>query len=410
MPGTVNQAHFDTIDPKKAGMDPDRLSRIDKLIEEDIRKGLIPGAVVMIARKGVLAHHKAFGVLDLSTREPMTRDTIFRVMSNTKVLISVAIMMLQEEGLLNIADPVSHFIPEFKVQEVISNTERMQTRPAETPLTIRHILTHQSGMPYTIVGDNPLKQRYIDQKAGHFNIFGYDETIGEYVRRIAALPRFNHPGVCFEYGWGPDILGRLIEIVSGQSLEEFFRERIYQPLGMVDSHFFLSPEDGRRFPSVYVTQAGGGLSLMESSEQSSFLKGPRKLFSGGAGVVSTTMDWLRLCQMILQTGRWESRRLLSRKSVESMCMNHIGSNYIGPGFRFWGDKFGLGFGIRTERGVHDDLESLGTLSFSGVYAPQFWIDPKEEMILLYFLQVFPHDFNFPRLNAHIKNAAFAAVI
>ena len=197
--------------------------------------------------------------------------------------------------------------------------------------------------------------------------------------------------------------------MSGLPLDQYLDSRIFQPLGMTDTGFYVSPTDLYRFPSVYISTPAGGLELLEAYDTSAFVRGPRKLLSGAGGITTTAYDLALFCQMILARGKSGNRRFVGRKTIESMTANHLGDGTIMDGFRFWGDKFGPGFGIRTERGEHDDLESLGTLAFSGVYFTQFWIDPEEELIVIFFTQLLPYDADYRGIAARVKNAAFAAI-
>ncbi|MDJ0841434.1 MAG: serine hydrolase domain-containing protein [Acidobacteriota bacterium] len=398
------------VNPESVGLDPARLEVISRILQNEIDNGGIPGAVTLIARKGKIAYHEAIGYKDLETMRPMTTDTIFRIMSISKTITSVAVMKLQEEGRLHIDDPISRYIPEFaKPNVVLDPLGEVEVQPAQKEITIRHLLTHTGGIQYLHTRETPLGSLHVDNRVGDFNIFDYDETIEEYIKRSAAMPLSSEPGEKWVYGWSHDILGYLIEVITGRTVEEYFQEHIFSPLSMVDAHFFLPEEKLDRFPSVYMTSPEGRLQLIEAYDESPFVYGPRKLLSAAGGVICTAEDLARFCQMILNQGKLEGQKIISRKTVESMTANHLGDREIDPSFSFWGQKFGLGFGIRTERGETDDLESLGTLAFSGVYFEKFWIDPKEEMVVIFFIQVEPHDFNYRGIAAKVKNAAFAAI-
>jgi len=407
-PATSRQ--MPAVNPNAVDLDSQQLSVIDRIIEDEITKGRLAGAVALVARRGKIAYHEAFGYLDLETMRPMNRDAIFRTMSISKSMTSIGVMKLQEAGLIRIDDPIGMYIPAFANQEVaIDFRAGTQSRVMDKQITIRHLLTHRAGMPYLFFPDAPLSQLYIANNVGGFDIFGYDETIGEYVQRLAALPRFDEPGGDFAYGYATDVLGYLIEVVSGMPLDQYLDQHIFEPLGMSDTGFYISPDDLYRFPSVYISTPAGGLDLLEAYDTSAFVQGPRKILSGAAGVTSTAYDFALFCQMILDQGKAGRDRIVSRKTIETMTSNHLGEGYIMDGFRFWGDKFGLGFGIRTERGEYDDLESLGTLAFSGVYFPKFWIDPEEEMIVIFFTQLLPYDADYRGVAARVKNAAFASI-
>jgi len=398
------------VDPQSVGLDPARLQLVTRYLEDQVEQGTIAGAMTLVARHGRVVYRSPVGYRDLESKAPMEEDTIFRTMSITKVMTSLAVLQLQEDGLINIQDPISKYIPAFGEQKVINNLfGGLESHPAEKQMTIRHVLTHRSGTPYRFWPDTELVQLYVSEDAGHWNLFHLNETIGDYIERIAPLPRATEPGQTFQYGWGPDILGYLIEIVSGQTLAEYFHQNLFYPLGMEDSHFFLPEEKMERFTSAYVSTPEGGLSLWEPYHNSPFINGPRKLYSGAAGVVATADDLFRLCQAILQNGQFRGQRIISRKSIEAMTENQISDGYIMPGFRFWGDKFGLGFGIRTERGEHDGLESLGTLVFSGVYSQRITIDPREDLVIVFMVERLPYDGDYVTIPNKVTNMVYASI-
>lgn len=397
--------------PHKVGLNKDQLEKITDIMNEGVAQQKIAGAVTLVARNGKIAYLESAGYLDLDEGSEMGTDAIFRIMSISKVLTSTAVMMLVEDGKIRLDDPISKYIPAFAQQTVAVDFQNStEGAAAQTPITIRHLMTHRGGFPYLYFPDAALTELYRQNQVGDWNIFGQDETIDEYVNRLAGLPRFEPAGSNFNYGGGTDILGYLIEIVSGQTLDAFFQERIFDPLNMEDSHFWLPEEDLHRFPTVYSTQPEGGLEVWDNYQTSPFSSGPQRLLSGASGVLSTAEDFVKFAEIFLNKGKSNGARLISKKTVESMTSNHIGDGFIQPGFRFWGDKFGLGWGLRTERGEFDDLESLGTLTFSGVYSPKVWIDPAEDMVVLFFTQVLPYNFDYRSVAAEVKNAAWAAIV
>ncbi|MDJ0839650.1 MAG: serine hydrolase domain-containing protein [Acidobacteriota bacterium] len=398
-------------EPAQVGLSESKLNLITQLMEKEVEDGEISGAVTLIARRGKIAYLQAAGYQSLEASIPMQTDSIFRIMSISKAITSVAIMKLQEEGKLMIYEPVSKYIPELANPMVITEEG---TRPASREITIRDLLTHHSGTPYIGLGGPLLDAVYAENDAGDFNLMHLDETLGEYIKRVGVLPLAQDPGISFQYGWATDILGYVVEVASGETLDDYFRNHIFQPLGMTDAGFYLPQDQVDRFTSVYIQNdgRGDGISLFEAYDDSPFVKEPRKLYSGAGGVICTAEDFAYFCQMILNKGKLRGQRIISSKSVTAMTTNQIEDRKIMEGFRFWGDKFGLGFGIRAGADHDIDIESPGTLAFSGVYFPKFWIDPEEELIVIFFTQLLPDsdvDADYRGIAAQIKIAAWAAI-
>jgi CubicO group peptidase (beta-lactamase class C family) len=345
----------------------------------------------------------------------MTKDTIFRYMSISKSITAVAFLMLYEEGKFSLQDPVAMYIPEFaKVQvaeQVPGDTNPIERaeftlRDPVQPLTIRDLLTHRAGMPYMDEGGF-LSAIFLDNQVGDFDIFGYDLTIEQYVQNIATMPLVLDPGAKYQYGFGPDIIGRLIEVISGMPLDQYMQEKVFEPLGMVDSNFYLPQDQVERFPTVYEFDDKGNLAVLEAPATSSFVVGPRKLFSAAGGVIGTAQDLAQFAQMLLDRGRLGKARLLGPKSISLMTSNQIGEDFVDEYLRFTGDKFGLGVSIREGRGQFDELESPGTYGFAGVYYTQFWVDPQEDLYVVWLTQV---KFGFTGVAERVKNIVYASVL
>jgi CubicO group peptidase (beta-lactamase class C family) len=317
----------------------------------------------------------------------------------TKPITSVAVMMLYEEGHFLLSDPVSKYIPEFKNPRVLapesgedSDSTSPATVPAKSEITIRHLLNHTSGITYNWNG----KLGKVYNEAGVTNGFVQtDSTIGEKMKTLAGLPLLHHPGEAFEYGLSVDVLGYLVEVVSGMTFDEFLHKRIFEPLGMKDTHFFIPEEKLSRLAAVYKRTSEGAIERLPEEpivegtniySTSYPYQGPRSYFSGGAGLSSTTSDYARFLQMMLNGGELDGVRLLSPKTVKLMTSNTIGDLYS---WRWLGDKFGLGFAIRTERGSHGEIESNGTYLWGGFFYTWFWVDPEEEMIYIFMSQLHP---------------------
>lgn len=343
-----------------------------------------------MARKGKVYYYEAFGSSDLENRQPMAKDAIFRIASQTKALVSVGTMMLQEEGKLNIHDPISKYIPVFKETTVAvpSDGRNFTIEKAKREITIRDLLTHTAGIGY---GYGLAQEKWKEAEVQGWYFADREEPILKTIEQMASLPMDAHPGEKFVYGYNTDILGALIEIVSGQSLDTFFKERILNPLGMNDSHFYLPNEKSNRLATVYSYKEDKLEKAPKPGHmvgQGMYVSGPRKSFSGGAGLLSTAMDYAKFLQMMLNKGEFDGKRLVSRKTVELMTVNHLG-NIAYP----WdsGVGFGLGFATVEDLGKRGRMGSKGEFGWGGAYHSVYWVDPKEELVVVYFTQVIPAD-------------------
>ena len=363
--------------PESVGLAPARLGRI-------------AGAVTLIVRHGQIAWFDAQGMADREAGRPMQKDSIFRICSMSKPITSTAVMMLYEEGKFLLDDPISKYLPEFKSPKVLvkTTTGPADPVPAKREITIRDLLRHTAGLTYQWNGD--LGRLYADHHVAH-GLVQYDGTIGDSVKNLAALPLLFSPGERWEYSLSVDVLGRLVEVVSGLPFDEFLRTRVLAPLGMKDTAFYLSEAQAPRLAAAYTYYDGPGLQPFPATPitEGAFVysadypfHGPRKLFSGGAGLCSTAMDYARFCQMMLNGGKLGDVRLLSRKSVELMSHDQLGK--INPDF-----AFGLGFSVDGEKGPLKELGSVGAFAWGGFFYTKFVIDPKEDMIVISMLQLHP---------------------
>jgi len=380
------------VKPETVGLSPERLERIASTVQRGIDDKRIAGAVTLVSRRGHVAWFKAQGMADREAGKPMRPDTMFRICSMTKPITSTAVMMLYEEGRFLLEDPVSKYLPEFKHPKVLVKpaSGAPYTIPATREITIRDLLRHTSGITYHWNED--LGPMYKDANVAH-GLLPYDGTIADSTTRLAGLPLLFNPGEKFEYSLGVDVLGRLVEVVSGKSLDEFFRTRIFEPLGMKDTYFY--PPDGKleRLATAYTYYDGKGLNRFPDTPitEGAFAysadypaRGPKKLFSGGAGLVSTAADYARFCQMMLDGGKVGNTRLLSRKSVELMTGDQLGKISSGQDF-----GFGLGFGVNGVKAPLSELGSAGEYSWGGFFYTAFSIDPKEQMIVIFMGQLHP---------------------
>ena len=379
-----------TAKPESVGLSSDRLERIGKVVQRGIDDKRLAGAVTLVVRRGKVAWFKAQGMSDREAAKSMPTDAMFRICSMTKPITSVAVMMLYEEGQFLLDDPVSKYLPEFRNPRVLVKPASGEpyTIPATKEITIRDLLRHTSGITYQWNSDLGPMYEKADVASG---LLQYDGTIGDSVKHLAGLPLLFNPSDRFEYSLGVDVLGRLVEVVSGKPLDEFFRTRIFEPLGMNDTYFFPPENKLSRLATAYTYYADKGLNRFPDTpiREGSFVysadypsRGPKKLFSGGAGLVSTAMDYARFCQMMLDEGKIGNTRLLSRKSIELMTHDQLGK--IGPE-----QGFGLGFGVEGVKEPLSELGSTGAYAWGGFFYTGFTIDPKEQMIVIFMAQLHP---------------------
>ena len=367
--------------PESVGMSPERLDRIDAMCREAVKNDDLPGIVALVARNGKIVFHKAYGMADNTSSRNMKEDDIFRIASQTKAITSTAVMMLWEEGKFRLDDPISKFIPEFKNTQVLSGFRYQDTSyttvPANREITIRHLLTHTSGIGYGVIdGDERFKMIYA--KAGITDLFTTRPiTIEESAKKLAALPLHHNPGEKFTYSEGLDVLGYLIEIVSGMPFDEFLRKRIFEPLGMDDTWFYLPKSKANRLVTVQQKEDGKWVKYPVTFYDTDYpITGARKFFSGGAGLSSTAKDYATFLQMYLNGGELNGVRILSRTTIQSIMANHTG-DLFGGSARF----YGLAFGVTTSEG--QDMGgngSEGTFDWGGYFNTQYFADPVENTI------------------------------
>ncbi len=379
---------FEKVEPEKVGMSSERLERLTTTFQEYIDKGELSGAVALVARRGKIAYFKSFGKCDMENNILMEENSIFRIASQTKAIVSVGIMILQEEGKLLITDPVGKYIPAFNKTTVAvpKDDGGYDIVKADRSITIHDLLTHTSGIGY---GDGIAKDLWEKAKIQGWYFADRDEPIQAVVSRMAGLPFDAQPGEKFVYGYSADILGALIEVVSGESLNTFLKNNILDPLGMNDTHFYLPKNEKERLTVVY-SSSGEGLKRAPDPGgmvgQGAYVDGPRKCFSGGAGYLSTALDYAKFLQMMLNKGEFNGKRIISRKTVELMTVNHLGEVQF-PWTK--GTGFGLGFSILEDLGLRGTPGSEGEYGWGGAYHSTYWVDPKEELVVVYFTQLIP---------------------
>ena len=372
--------------PETVAVSSERLERLTATLQRYVDNGQLAGGVALVARHGRVVYHEAFGMRDMESREAMQKDAIFRIASQTKALVSVAVMVLQEQGKLLISDDLSKYLPEFEATTVAIEQDKggYKVEPSRRPITLRDLLTHTAGIDY---GNGIAEDRWAKADIQGWYFAHREEAVRDTVARMASLPFSAHPGERFVYGYNTDILGAVVERVSGQSLDAFLRKAILDPLGMEDTHFYLPPSKAGRLATVYSATERG---LERAPEpglgigQGHYATGPRVSFSGGAGLVSTAKDYARFLQMMLNGGTLDGRRVLSRKSVELMTVDHLNGIDFRPG-----QGFGLGFSVVTDVGARGAPGTMGEFGWGGAYHSTYWVDPREGLVVVYLTQLIP---------------------
>jgi CubicO group peptidase (beta-lactamase class C family) len=392
----------------RLGFSPERLARIDSALQRAVDRGEIAGAVALVMRDGQTVYERAVGWADREAQRRMTADAIFRIASQTKALTSVAIMSLVEEGKIALNDPVSRFIPAFQRTTVAVRTDTGRAIvPARRRITIRDLLTHTAGISYGT--DSLVAPLYAAKGLGPAAGYGWytadkNEPICETMERLASLPFTAQPGERWVYGYNTDILGCVVERAAGVPLDEFIRTRITAPLGMKDTHFFLPAEKRARFTTVYASVADTQIARAPDGPrgQGDYMDGPRRSFSGGAGLVSTARDYARFLQMLLNGGALDGVRILAPKTVALMTTNQIDTLFSRSG-----EGFGLGFGVLERAGAGGRVESVGTFDWGGAYGSSYKVDPKEQLVLVFMIQQLPNRSN---LAAKFPMLAYQALV
>lgn len=363
--------------PEDVGVSSERLHRIDEVIQRHIDAHHVSGAVTLVARRGKVVHFEAQGVKDLDSKQPMAKDTLFRMASCTKPVTGVAIMMLVEEGKIRLSDPVSKFIPEFKGMKVAVQREpeaEVQLIPAEREITIRDLMTHTSGL-----GSGGLGNRRAAQGS---TWPGESETLATLIPRLARMPLDFHPGTRWRYSGlaGIDTLGRIVEVASGQTYDEFLKRRLFEPLGMADTTFVVTDAMKDRMATIYRGTEKG-------LEKSGFtLRFPATYFSGAGGLISSAADYYRFAQMLVNRGVLDGKRILSPRAIQLMSSDHVGDMIAGQ----LGRPKGMGFGLTVEVVVDPvragSFRSKGSFGWDGAFGTHFWVDPQEQLVAVFLIQ------------------------
>jgi CubicO group peptidase (beta-lactamase class C family) len=387
-PGAIKEAS-----PATAGFSAERLQRIDRIFQEYIDKKWIGGGSAIVVHNGTIVYYKAFGFNDMDAKTPQRRDDIFRIASQTKAITSVAVMMLYEQGKFLLDDPISKYIPEFKNPRVLDKFNEKDTTyttvPAKREITIRDLLTHTSGIDYAQIGSQEADAIYY--KHGVVAGIGVGNLLlADKMKVLGGLPLLHQPGEKWTYGLNTDLLGYLVEVVSGQTLAVFMAKNIFEPLGMRDTYFYLPKEKYSRMANLFGEDSTGHISKMDEygdfngKMYRDYPATAGTYYSGGGGLSSTAYDYAVFMQMLLNKGIYNGKRILSRVSVRMMTENQIGDIPFGD------NKFGLGFGIHTEKGAGKSPVSVGTFEWGGAFSSSYWVDPKEKIAGQLFLNQYPN--------------------
>jgi CubicO group peptidase (beta-lactamase class C family) len=382
-----------TCKPEEVGLSSARLELLQPWIQTYLAAGKLPGATIFVARHGKAAYCKSFGLRDVEANQPMGTDTILRFYSMTKPITTVALLMLYEEGRFQLDDPVAAFIPSFKDIRVYVSGEGddMVTEPLHIPMTLHHLLTHTSGLTYGFGNEGPIPELY---RARHADFGDHNGSLEAVVERLAQIPLQFQPWQRWNYGVSTDVLGRVVEVISGQPLDIFFKERIFKPLNMVDTGFAVPEDQVHRFAALYEYTDENNLSLLEAPGSSSMID-TVETFSGGGGLASTLGDYFRFTEMLRRKGELDGERLLGRKTVEYMTCNHLPGDLAEMGqpvfteTSYEGIGFGLGVSVMLDPARAKVMGSAGEFAWGGYASTAFWVDPVEDMTVIFLTQLIP---------------------
>lgn len=393
--------------PESLGFSSARLERIHKVTQRYVDEGKFAGIVTLLARRGKVFHFEAVGKQEIENNRPMQKDTLFRIYSMTKPITTTAAMMLFEEGAFRLGDPVAKYIPEFGESKVFvrQGYAGLVLESQSSPMTIRQLMTHTAGLSYGFMQDSPVEEMYRQLQP----FFRNDPTSAEVVAQWAAIPLIQQPGKGWRYSVASDVLGRVVEVLSGMSLRDFFQERIFKPLAMNDTDHYVPAEKLKRFATVYGPAPSGGLTPVVPPAIGDATRLPSHT-PGGHGLVSSAADYLRFCQMILNRGELDGVRLLGRKTVELMASNHLSPEMlpIEPAFEMKGLGFGLGFSVLLDPAQRQLLGTTGTIGWGGAANTNFWIDPQEELIGILMAQFMPSN-TYP-LSDDFRTLSYQALV
>ncbi|GIV79735.1 MAG: serine hydrolase [Litorilinea sp.] len=410
----------DVVAPERVGFSAQRLARVSRLLDRYVERGRLAGALNLVYRRGQVAQFSTHGYQDKEAGIPMAEDTIFRIYSMTKPITTVAALMLFEDGHFLLEDPIAKYLPEFESVQVYagSRTNGFRLVPPERPPTIQDLMRHTSGLSYGWYQDSPVDELYRQTLPNRM-----EGSLAELVEKLAELPLLFHPGTAWRYSFATDVLGRLVEVVSGEALDTFFHQHIFKPLGMEDTGFYVPEEKHHRLAVLYSVLEGMGLGVdvarlpsdlplkpLDGPQQDRYRR-PPSMLSGGGGLVSTIGDYLRFCQMLLNGGVLDGVRLLGRKTVELMTLNHLPPALIPIGTDVapqHGYGFGLGVSVLVDVAASAAPGSPGAYGWGGAAATRFWIDPQEDLIIVFMTQIMPSSY-YP-VQREVRTAVYQALV
>jgi len=402
-----------SVDPEAAGMDGHRLERLTEHFESNfVEPGKIPGCQITVVRRGHVAYYRSLGLMDRERQRPMADDAIFRIFSMTKPIVSVALMQLYERGMFQISDPVHRFIPEWRTLKVgvLGDDGSMDLVKPDRPMDVRDVLMHTTGLPGALFPGNPIDDAFAQDRAAHYKGL----TLEAITALLAQHPLKFQPGTKWNYGLSTDIVGRLVEILSGLPLDEYLRQEIFAPLGMEDTGFFVPEASAHRLSALYQYRPANTPKLFDDPETSRYLR-PRSYLSGAGGLASTTHDYVAFCQMLANGGQLNGRRVLGRKTLDLMTRNHLANGAtlaemaVG-GFGeagFDGVGFGLGFAVGQGPVATGMAGSAGDFYWGGAASTAFWIDPSEDLFVVFMTQLMP-SIAYP-FRAQLRSLVYQAI-
>lgn len=394
--------------PATADVSPEGLQRIDQLLQEVTGDGRVPGAIALVARDGKIVYRKAFGYSDVATKTPLKPDAIERIASQTKAITSIGLMLLYDEGKFQLDDPISKYLPTFRNPKVLATFNEKDstytTVPARGEVTIRQLFTHTSGIGYPVIGSKEARAIYAKAHIPS-GIGSPSGTLAPAIDRLGTLPLMHQPGERFTYGVSIDVLGRLIEVLSKQPLDQYLRTRLFEPLGMRDTYFYLPAAKQARLVPLYTEYQGKTVPMPASGMlglRPDYPKQPGTYFSGGAGLSSTIDDYAAFLQMMLNGGTYNGHRLLKPETVQLITQNQMGDVNQGV------NKFGLGFSIVTPAAAAQTGQTAGSYEWGGIFGTDYWVDPTEKLVVLLYTQKYPHT-NTPDMVPRFRKLVYAAL-
>ncbi len=398
---TIWAAELPRAEPAEVGLSQERLDRVTQAMERSVDKSYLAGAIAVVARKGKIAYWETVGMADKDAGRPMSDDTIFRIYSMTKPIVGVALMTLYEEGEFALKDPVHKYLPEFKGVKVLEGDKWVNQ---DRVMTVQDLMRHTAGLTYGLFGSSWVDEMYVEA-----DVLGDNKSVDDFSQKLAKLPLKHQPGTVWEYSVAVDVQGRLIEVLSGMDLDEFLVERLFKPLDMPDTMFHVPADKLDRFVEMYQqTKDKKTIEPSPASRSDRYHDRKSRWFSGGGGLVSTTRDYLRFCQMLLNDGVLDGNRILSRKTIELMTVDHVAEIGIRSNILRTGYGFGLNFAVHMNKAASGLNGSLGEYNWGGLAGTSFWIDPKEEMIGLYMIQMLPP--RFEDSAGRFKRLAYQSII